>query len=336
MQHHRAIDIHAHVVPAAFPPSLRGQAGWPSMEPAQACHRNIMIDGKVYRTLSDRCWDVPKRIVDMNEMQVALQVVSPMPELFSYWLSAPAANDLLRYINDQTAEFVAASGGQLRGLAAIPLQDLDLAIAELTRTRLTLGFAGVEIGSNVNGVAIGAPRFDPFFAEAERLGAAIFVHAVRPAGMDRMVGPKALEQVLGYPTDIGLAAASILTGNMLERFPGLRIALSHGGGTLASLLPRLAEGVKVFPALREAVHEDVYAQARRFFYDTLVYDEWTLRHLLTTFGEDALTIGTDYPFNFHERRPVERILQATADRALQDKLLFSNAQRFLGLQGATL
>ena len=330
----RAIDIHTHVVPAAFPPSLRGRAGWPSMESAHDCHRNIMIDGKVYRTLTDRCWDVPKRIADMDAMHVALQVVSPMPELFSYWLPALDVDDLLRYINDQTAEFVTASGGRLIGLAAVPLQDLDIAIAELTRARQTLGFAGVEIGSNINGVPIGAPQFDPFFSAAERLDAAVFVHAVRPAGMDRLVGPNALQQVLGYPTDIGLAAASVITGNTLERFPRLRIAFSHGGGTLASLLPRLAEGMRVFPALRECVHADVYAQARRFFYDALVYDEPTLRHLLATFGDAGLMVGTDYPFNFHERHPVERICKTSDGAELQQKLLVANAERFLGLSGA--
>lgn len=281
---HNAIDIHTHVVPATFPRSLHSGAGWPSMEPAQACHRNIMIDGKVYRQLSDKCWDVAKRVDDMDAMGVALQVVSPMPELFSYWLPLPAADDLLRYINDQTAEFLAASNGRLVGLAAVPLQDVDAAIAELTRARCQLGFGGVEIGSNVNGVPIGSPVFDPFFAAAEELGAAIFVHAVRPTGMDRLVGPGALQQVLAYPTDIGLAAASVITGNVMHRFPRLRIAFSHGGGTLSSLLPRLAEGVRIFPALRESVHEDVYTQARCFFYDTLVYDEVTLRH---SFGFSA-------------------------------------------------
>ncbi len=331
----QVIDIHTHVVPAAFPPSLRGGAGWPSMEPAQDCHRNMMIDSQVYRTLSDRCWDVPKRVADMDTMGVSLQVVSPMPELFSYWLGAPAADDLLHYINDKIAEFVASSAGRLIGLAAVPLQDLDLAIAELIRAREVLGFAGVEVGSNVNGIPIGAPHFDPFFAEAERLGAAIFVHAVRPAGMDRLVGPKALQQVLGYPTDIGLAAASFITANTLERFPKLRIAFSHGGGTLASLLPRMDEGMRVFSALRESVHQNVYTQARRLFYDALVYDEATLRHLLATFGEEGIMIGTDYPFNFHERRPVERILATTADTAVQNKLLSQNASRFLGLTGAT-
>ena len=327
-----AIDTHTHVVPASFPRSLHGVAGWPSMEPADDCHRNIMIDGKVYRTLSDKCWDVPARLLDMETMGIGLQVLSPMPELFSYWLPDFAANDLLRYINDQIAEFVAASGGRMVGLAAVPLQNMDLALAELTRTRSELGFAGVEIGSNVNGVPIGSPAFDPFFSLAEKLGAAIFVHAVRPAGMERLVGPKALQQVLAYPTDVGLAAASLITSGTMTRFPRLRIAFSHGGGTLVSLLPRLAEGVRVFPALRDGMHEEVYAQARRFFYDTLVYDEPTLRHLLAVFGDTQLMIGTDYPFNFHDRTPVPRILHAVTDEKVRAHLLHGNARRFLGME----
>jgi aminocarboxymuconate-semialdehyde decarboxylase len=332
-----AIDIHAHVVPATFPRSLHGSAGWPSMEamePVDACHRNIVIDGKVYRKLSDKCWETPKRLVDMDAMGVGLQAVSPMPELFSYWIGAAAANDLLRYINDQTAEFVAASNGRMVGLAAVPLQDLDLALAELHRAIHDFGFAGVEVGSNVNGVPIGSPAFDPFFAEAEKLYAAIFVHAVRPAGMERLVGPKPLEQVLGYPTDVGLAAASMITANTLARFPRLRVGFSHGGGTLASLLPRLAEGVRVFPALQQSIHEDVYAQARRFFYDTLVYDAPTLRHLCDVLGDTQLMVGTDYPFNFHERRPVDRVLEAVADADARERLLHGNARRFLNLSRA--
>jgi aminocarboxymuconate-semialdehyde decarboxylase len=265
-------------------------------------------------------------------MGIALQVISPMPELFSYWLPAAAANDLLRYTNDQIAEFVAASNSRLLALAGIPLQDLDLAILELTRACTQLGCVGVEIGSNVNGLPIGAPHFDPFFAAAEKLNAAIFVHAVRPAGMDRLVGPNALQQVLAYPTDVGLAAASVITANTLLRFPKLRIAFSHGGGTLAALLPRLAEGVRVFPALRDSLQQDVYQQARRFFYDTLVYDEVTLRHLLAVFGDTQLLIGTDYPFNFHERRPLQRIDDAVPDEAVRTKLRHANAARFLHLE----
>ena len=81
----------------------------------------------------------------------------------------------------------------------------------------------------------------------------VFVHALRPAGMDRLVGPAPLQQVLAYPTDVGLAAASVITGSLMQHLPGLRIAFSHGGGTLALLLPRLEQAMSVFPALREQV-----------------------------------------------------------------------------------
>ena len=64
------------------------------------------------------------------------------------------------------------------------------------------------------------------------------VSAIRPAGMERLVGPASLQQVIGYPGDVGLAAASCITSNLPVRRPDLRIAFSHGGGTLASLLPR--------------------------------------------------------------------------------------------------
>jgi aminocarboxymuconate-semialdehyde decarboxylase len=323
-------------VPAHFPSYLPQPdlPGWPSMAPAQACHRHVMIDGKVYRTVSDRCWDAPARIADMTEMGLSIQAISPMPELFSYWLPAAAASELLRYTNDVMAEMVAQSAGRLVALGAVPLQDLDAAIAELHRVRQQLGFAGVEIGSNVNGRPIGGPEFSPFFAAAEALGAAVFVHAVRPAGMDRLVGPPPLQQALGYPTDIGLAAASVLTGNVMQRHPALRIAFSHGGGTLGLLLPRLEQARQVFPALRDSMAESPTAQARRLYYDALVFDAPTLRHLVGLFGDTQVMIGTDYPFNFHDRTPVARIAAAIDDPDARARLLHANARRFLGMAEA--
>jgi aminocarboxymuconate-semialdehyde decarboxylase len=251
------IDVHAHVIPEHFPRYLGSQvpADWPSMEAAHACHRHVMISGKVYRTVSDRCWDTPKRVADLPAMGLALQVVSPMPELLSYWMAPAAAQQLLRYTNDQIAAMVSESGGRIAGLGAVPLQDLDLALRELEYVVKTLGFAGVELGSNINGEPVGHPKFDPFFEACEALGAAVFVHALRPAGMDRLVGPPPLQQVLAYPGDVGLAAASVITTNLTVRRPGLRIAFSHGGGTLASLLPRLQQGWDVFPALKDSIAE---------------------------------------------------------------------------------
>lgn len=327
------IDVHAHVVPASFPYYMGSTApsDWPSMADAKPCHKHVMMAGRVYRTVSDRCWDVGKRISDMEEVGLGVQAISPMPELLSYWMEPGPAGDLLRYINDHMAEIIAHSDGQLVGLGAVPLQDIDRAIVELRRLKYELGFAGVEIGSNVNGKPIGSPHFDAFFAEVEKLDMAVFVHALRPSGMDRLVGPAQLQQVLAYPTDVGLAAASVITSNLLLRRPGLRMAFSHGGGTLALLLPRLQEGYHVFPALQESLLKSPTLQARRLYYDALVYDDLTLLHLISKFGETQIMLGTDYPFAFHDRSPVARASSAITDEATRNLVVRDNAKRFLGL-----
>jgi aminocarboxymuconate-semialdehyde decarboxylase len=332
------VDVHAHVIPHDFPDCLGSvaPAGWPSMAPAHACHRHVMIDGKNYRTVSDKCWSTSKRLADFDEMGLGLQAISPMPELLSYWLAPADGAQLVRYLNEQIALMVSESSGRLVGLGAVPLQDMDLALKELQHIRHSLGLVGVEIGSNINGMPIGDLRLDPFFEACEALDLAVFVHALRPTGMDRLVGPAPLQQVLAYPTDVGLAAASALTGNLMLRRPRLRIAFSHGGGTLAMLLPRLEQAMSVFPALRDTVQRSPTEQARSFYYDTLVFDTPTLQHLVQLFGSTQLMIGTDYPFNFHDARPVQRIAQAGFDAGVTQQLVQANGLRFLGLPATSL
>ena len=330
---HPAIDVHAHVIPHDLPRHIGNAvpAGWPSMAPAQACHRHVMIAGKVYRTVSEQAWSPTRRIEDMDAMGLGVQAISPMPELLSYWMEPAAAGRLLRYMNEQIAEMAALSNGRLVGMGAVPLQDLDLALAELDYLADKLGFQSIEVGSNVNGRAVGAPEFEPFFAACVEKGVSVFVHALKPTGVERLVGPEKLLPALAYPTDVGLAAASVLTSNLLGRLPGLKMAFSHGGGTLVSLLPRLEQARKVFPALREAMPASPSEQARQLFYDTLVFDAPTLRHLLERFGASQLMIGTDYPFAFHDPRPVDSIAAAVADPQIRAQLVAHNAARFLGL-----
>ena len=185
------IDVHAHIVPEKFPPYAGSgrDVPWPSMEHDGCGHGHVMISGKKYRTVSDACWDQVKRTSLMDRCAVARQAISPMPELLSYWLPLADAKVLIRWLNDTIAGMVAAQPRRFIGLGAVPLQDTDAAIVELEYVMQSLGCAGVEIASHVNGVSIGDARFEPFFAAAEKLGAAVFVHALRPAGKDRLVSP---------------------------------------------------------------------------------------------------------------------------------------------------
>jgi aminocarboxymuconate-semialdehyde decarboxylase len=253
-----------------------------------------------------------------------------MPELLSYWLTGPEAAQLLRYVNEQTARLIEESSGHFVGFAGVPLQCIDLAIAELQYCMEDLGFLGVEIGSNVNGAPIGDPRFNQFFEACVELGAAVFVHPLRPTGMDRLVGAPQLQHALAFPTEIGLAAASVVTSGLIVRWPTLRIAFSHGGGTWPSLLPRLERAFEIFPALRNS---DVTPrqQSQRLYYDSLVFDTCALRYLVETVGDSQVMVGTDYPFAFSESDPVCAINRAKLVNEQRDKLFYDNARRFLAL-----
>lgn len=326
------VDVHTHVVPENFP-AYRGanpQIPWPSMTPAHSCHRHVMMSGKLYRTVHDGSWSTARRIEDMQGMEVGQQALSPMPELLSYWLPLADARVLLRYINEQIAAMVADAPARFHGLGAVPLQDVDAAIAELRHVMEVLGFRGVELASHVNGISIGDARFAPFFAAAEQMGASIFVHALRPAGADRVVGAFP-EQAVCFPGDIALAATSLITGGIAARHPRLRVAFSHGGGALPILLPRLDHAWRALPESHASMPEPPNVLARRFFYDALLFDPRAIRFLLDVMGEEQVVIGSDYPFEMGDLHPVRSLRAAGLDDAGVRRVTETNARRFLGL-----
>lgn len=326
------IDVHTHVVPREFPRYIGNRSGvpWPSMRDAQPCHRHVVISGNVYRTVSHQAWDVGVRIADMDARNINRQVLSPMPELLSYWLDAGDAAVLSRYLNDTLAGMVASAPHRFSALGAAPLQDIDRAIAELEYAVRTLGLAGIEVGSNVEGVPIGDPRFWPFFEAAEACNAAIFIHPLRPAGMDRLVGPPSLEQVVAFPGEIGLAAASLITSGLLARFPRLRIALSHGGGSIQALVPRMQFAWETQQALRDAIGVAPAEAARGLYYDDLLYSPAAIRALVDLVGEHRVMIGTDYPFAIMDPDPAARVASLELSREIEEQLRWGNAEAWLG------
>jgi len=144
-----AIDIHTHIVPFDFPAYAGKHGGkrWPQMAEAHDCHhRNVMIDGRNFRTVTDECWDVEQRIAAMAQHGVQRQVLSPMPELFSYWLPDEDALALICHVNDTIGAMVARHPDRFVGLGGLPLQNPDLAARELERLMQDGRFRGAEIG----------------------------------------------------------------------------------------------------------------------------------------------------------------------------------------------
>lgn len=327
-------DVHTHFVPENFPPfpGIGTEVPWPSMVDAKPCHKTIMISGKSYRTLADGCWSAARRIDEMPSMGVTHQAISAMPELMSYWLPLEHAKTLIRYINDQLALLIGEDRSHFFGMGGVPLQDVDAAIEELRYVIDTLKFSGVQIASHVNGVSIGDARFEPFFAEAERLGAAVFVHALRPAGTQRLVGPFPPQSV-AFPADIGFAAASMITGGTAAGHPDLRIGFSHGGGALLMALPRItAVWESNIPGLEAALAESPLITARRFFYDHVVLDPAILRLIVETYGETQILVGSDYPFYPAKLvHPHADFAEAGLSEDIIALITRANPRRFLGI-----
>jgi aminocarboxymuconate-semialdehyde decarboxylase len=340
------IDLHTHIVPEHFPPAGNRASArrWPSMDHFEAGRAKVMIVGENFRTVTEQCWSPARRIGDIAKEGVDAQVISPMPELLSYWFTPEDALEFGRYTNETIAKLVQSSPTTFYGLGMVPLQDPDLAARELDRVK-QMGLAGIELGSNILGKSLGDPSFLPFFDEVQRQGLAVFVHALHPTMRDRIVGPASLDNPIGFPTDTGLTIASLITGGVIERFPALRLAFSHGGGTFPFFLPRLNHAWSGTwneeppgPArerpnpLREMLPRSPAEYARMLYYDTLLFDGRAIRYLREVMGSSQLIVGTDYPFVPREL-PVDKTLRALGFTDEEfEAISWRNCLRFLGVE----
>jgi aminocarboxymuconate-semialdehyde decarboxylase len=321
----RAIDVHTHFVPDTMPPAARRNPLWPSIEHRDGNNSAVMVGGKVFRLIDSRSWDAGRRLEDMQSDDVDVQVVSPMPELLSHWFPADDADELSDHINRAIAKLCAAHPRRFIGIGMAPVQDPALAARRMAGIS-ALGLCGIEIGTHINGVALGDPCMHELYAAAEQADLAIMNHPLHPSGMERMAGRPELAAVAAFPLETALAATSLLTHGITERFPKLRILLSHGGGALPWILPRLSHARNLGPPLQELFARDPAEMARAFYYDTILYDRPALRFLADSVGSDHIVVGSDYPFSIKQDRPAQFAEQALE---MSREALSANAARLL-------
>jgi aminocarboxymuconate-semialdehyde decarboxylase len=318
------IDVHTHFVPRVLPSARGRNDRWPSIE-VSGDKAAVIVAGKLFRAIDSRSWNAARRLDDMRADGIDIQVVSPMPELLSHWFPTEDADILADHINDAIREVCANNPRHFVGIGMVPLQDPALAAKRLQIIK-SLGLYGVEIGTHVNGVALGDPRLNDFYAAAEEADLAVMVHPLHPAGLDRISGHPALAAIAAFPLETALAATSLLTHAVTERFPKLRILLSHGGGALPWILPRLRQVQHLDPPAPQIFARPPEDMARSFFYDSIVYDNAALRFLAEKVGERNILVGSDYPFAIKQERPAEFAMKTLG---LSKADFSANAARFL-------
>jgi aminocarboxymuconate-semialdehyde decarboxylase len=174
----------------------------------------------------------------------------------------------------------------------------------------------------------------PFWKEAERLGLSVFVHGQDPTFRERFVGPAYLENAIGFPMENALAAASVVTGGVMEACPDLRVCFSHGGGPFTMVLPRIQHLWHNNESRREAMRRPPMEYARMLFYDDILFDNRALRYLVEVVGMSQVLIGSDYPFMSRAQRPEAQFEALGLSEEERDAMGWRNCLRFLGLNGA--
>jgi aminocarboxymuconate-semialdehyde decarboxylase len=326
------IDIHAHM---PNPPEVleftRGRTVSSEM-PDNTPPKLAAEYRKWVETFQRKQNNLDVRLKEMDRTGVDMQVLtSGILRSCTYWAAPEEGLRMDRLINERTAEMVASKPERFVGLGSVPLQAPALAAKELERCMKNLGLKGVQIASHVGeagngGMELGDARLDLFWAAAERLGAAIFLH---PAGvLGARYDRYQLWNSIGQNVEEALAMASLFYEGTLDRFPKLKLCIAHGGGFLPYYAGRVDRNYieKAYTRINMTKSPSQYLR-QHFWYDTCVYNPDQLDYLIEKVGPSRIVMGSDFPVG--EEKPVEFVTRSR-------KLSAKDKERVLGLNAAKL
>jgi len=331
----RKIDIHTHIMPENIPNWFQkfGYGDFIRLEHHKPCCAKMIKGDKVFREIEENCWSPNARMKEMDMTEVSVQVLSTIPVLFNYWAKPEHGHETSRFFNDHIAQCVADNPNRFVGLGTVPMQDMYFAIKEMERCVTELKMPGLEIGSNINNKNLSDPSFDPFWKAAEELGCCIFVHPWEMMGENDMQ-KYWLPWLVGMPAETARAISSMIFGGVFERFPKLRVAFAHGGGSFPFTIGRIEHGFNVRPdlcAIDNSVNPREYIG--KFWIDALVHDPKALQYVVDVMGHDKVCMGSDYPFPLGEHHPGKLIESMESFTATQtEQLLYKNAMDWMALK----
>jgi aminocarboxymuconate-semialdehyde decarboxylase len=331
------IDTHAHFFPRAVLDFYR-RAGGDRVEIASDDRGTISVsfDGKVlHPALPLAIYEIDAHIEGMDAVGVDIHAVSIPPPMV-YWADPGRGLELCQVANDALTQLAGQRPGRILPVASVPLQAPELAVEELRRVVNDLAHKMVVVGSNVDGTELDDPSLEPFWAEAERLSVAVFVHPILGpvTGQLPMDGYR-LNLSLGMVTDTTIAAARVICAGLIDRYPGIRMSFAHLGG----LLPFVGDRIDYF------LHHQPGASVRsqgyfndyvgRFWYDVVCYSERMLATALGWVGSDRLMLGTDSPFMGDSTTDIKAVIDSSPLLSPKERAAVyeGNAREFLGLDG---
>lgn len=280
------------------------------------------------------CDDTTQRLSDMDEHGIDMQVLSLTAPGIQGLTDARQAVADARAANDHLADMIAGHPDRFRGLAALPLQDPEAAVAELHRAVGTLELSGALVNDHTTGTYLDDQRYEPVWAALQELDVPLYLHPGAPpaepwrvlAGRPELQGP-----LWSWGAETGGHALRLVFGGVFDRHPSAKLILGHMGEFLPFQLSRLDSRY----ARQE--HRPLARKPSEYFGGNIlittsgVCSPAALAGAVLAIGADAIMFAVDYPFEdtaeavrFLEQAPI-----SDADRA---KISHVNAERLLRLK----
>jgi aminocarboxymuconate-semialdehyde decarboxylase len=325
------IDFHNHYYPPEYVAALKDPASKSAVrvtydDDGNPCVHypgdyNILVPGH-------RDIDYRQRVLDEHGVTTQLLTFTTpgvhveAPETSVQWA---------RMVNDAFARVVRERRGRFTALATLPLNDPAASVAELERAMTDLRLPGAMVFSNVNHVALADARFEPLWTKADALKAVIYIHPTDPSGVDAMLDYW-LMPLVGFLMDTTLAASKLVFSGVVERYPGIRWALTHMGGAIPYLAERLDRGYRAFADCRANISRPPSEYLRTFYYDTVNFNPSALRLALDFAGPDRILAGSDYPHQIGSiPLMIDMIDRFDAPDVVKERIRYGNAAQLLHL-----
>src|SRR6201996_1657870 len=297
------IDIHSHVIPERIVAAIEADPKrFSARIEGEGANRKIIHDQGYVYPLFEEFHRAESKLDAMDRKKIDISVISPAPPMFYYWADANLALEVAGLVNDGTADMVAAKPDRLRGMATVPMQHPDAAIAELERVVKAYGFKAVEIGTSIEGAQLAEERFAPVLRRASELGVFVFAHPYY-VGAKSGLESYYLTNLIGNPLDTTVMLANLMFSGRLDELPDLKIVLAHGGGFIPYQIGRLVHGHRVRSETHGISKSSPKELLKRIYFDSLVFEPQALRYLIDLVGADHVCIGTDAPFDMADNDP---------------------------------
>jgi aminocarboxymuconate-semialdehyde decarboxylase len=320
----QVIDFHAHVLEeeclrqAQGKTVLSGYGANPASvtRAANDVTRQKMLDPQLHVA------DMARMGVDRNVISVSTVIQG------TSWAHPQTDLRLNQRSNDRVAEWCAQHPDRFVGSFTLPLQDVELSLAELDRAVDQLGLRVANLCAQYHGAYLGDARYRPFWEAANDLDIVVWIH---PDGTRDLWFQKfGMWNSIGQSIEEVKVMASIVYEGIVETWPNLKIVMAHGGGYFPHYMGRMDRNVTNRPDSMQNITRKPSDYLRAFYYDTCVYDPEVLAALIRRVGADRLVMGSDYPVGNNDPVASVKATPGISDSEVA-QITGGNAARLLGL-----